>query len=196
MADCVSSRPGHLWVDSKVKSRLHHDSLVIRAWPSPPPLPIPVKHKPKWRVSGILEEVGHVHEEALGPGVLVKAFVSELLLRFFSKKTIPATWWQFWLLFLPSVDWRPLRAERGFLGGSDGKESTCNVGDLGLITGSGKSSGEGRRSPLQDSCLENPMDTGAWWAPVHRVTKSPTRLKWLSMQGLRPCIFPLPTFIV
>ena len=136
-------------------------------------------------------------EETLGPGVLVKAFVSELfLLRFFSKKTIPATWWQFWLLFLPSVDWRPLRAERGFLDGSDGKESTCNVGDLGLIPGSGRSSGEGNSNPLQDYCLENPMDTGAWWAPAHRVTKSSALLKWLSTQGLRPCIFPLPTFIV
>ena len=50
------------------------------------------------------------------------------------------------------------------------------VGDLGLISGSGKSSGEGTGNPLQCSCLENPMDGGAWWATVHRVAKSQTRL--------------------
>ena len=62
----------------------------------------------------------------------------------------------------------------GFSGGSDRKESTCNVGDLGLIPGWGRSPGGGHGSPLQHSCLENPMDRGAWWAMVHRVTKSQT----------------------
>ena len=61
-------------------------------------------------------------------------------------------------------------------GGSDGKESACNVGDLGLIPGSGRSSGEGNGNPFQYSCLENPMDGGAWWATVHGVSKSRTRL--------------------
>ena len=54
----------------------------------------------------------------------------------------------------------------GFSGGSDGKESTCNAGDLGLIPG------EGNSYPLQYSCLENFMDRGAWQATVHRVTES------------------------
>ena len=49
-----------------------------------------------------------------------------------------------------------------FLGGSDGKESACNVGDLGLIPESGRSPGEGNGTPLQYSCLENPMDGGVW----------------------------------
>ena len=49
----------------------------------------------------------------------------------------------------------------GFPGGSDGKESACNAGDLGLIPGSGRSPGEGHGNPLQYSCLENPMDKGA-----------------------------------
>ena len=44
----------------------------------------------------------------------------------------------------------------------DGKESACNAGDLGLIPGLGRSSGEGNGGPLQFSCLENPMDGGAW----------------------------------
>ena len=62
----------------------------------------------------------------------------------------------------------------GFLGGSDGKESGCNVGDLGLIPGSGRSPGEGNGYPLQYSCLQNSMDREAWWAAVHGVTKSRT----------------------
>ena len=61
---------------------------------------------------------------------------------------------------------------RGFPGSSADEESTCNVGDLGLIPGLGSSPGEGHGNPLQYSCLENPMDRGAWWAMVHRVTES------------------------
>ena len=57
----------------------------------------------------------------------------------------------------------------GFLGGSDGKESTCNAGDLGLIPGSGRSSGIGNGYPHQYSCLENSIDRGAWQATVHEV---------------------------
>ena len=49
-----------------------------------------------------------------------------------------------------------------------GKESACNAGDLSSIPGSGRSPGGGHGNPLQDSCLENPMDRRAWWAPVHR----------------------------
>ena len=50
----------------------------------------------------------------------------------------------------------------GFPGGSDGKESACKAGDLGLIPGLGRSPGEGNGNPHQYSCLENPMDRGAW----------------------------------
>ena len=53
-----------------------------------------------------------------------------------------------------------------FPGGSDGKASACNVGDPGLIPGSGRSLGEGNGNPLQCSCLENPMDGGVWLATV------------------------------
>ena len=55
----------------------------------------------------------------------------------------------------------------GFPGGAEVKASACNVGDLGSIPGSGRSPGEGNGNPLQYSCLENPMDGGAWWATVH-----------------------------
>ena len=59
----------------------------------------------------------------------------------------------------------------GFPHSWGGKESACNAGDLGSIPGSGRSLGEGHGNPLQYSCLENPMDRGAWWATVHGVTK-------------------------
>ena len=64
--------------------------------------------------------------------------------------------------------------------GSDGKESACNAEDPGSIPGSGRSPGGGHGNPLQDSCLENPMDKGAWWATVQRVSQSQTQLKQLS----------------
>ena len=67
---------------------------------------------------------------------------------------------------------------KGFPGSSDGKESACNAGDLGLIPGWGRSPGGGHGNPLQYFCLENPMDRGAWQTTVQTVTE--TRLKWLS----------------
>ena len=57
---------------------------------------------------------------------------------------------------------------------SDSKEYACHAGELGLILRSGRSPGEGNGNPLQYSCLENPMDRGAWWAIVHGVAKSQT----------------------
>ena len=60
----------------------------------------------------------------------------------------------------------------GFPGGSDGKESACNAGDLGSIPGLGRSPGEGKGNPPQYSCLENSMDRGSWQATVHGVAKS------------------------
>ena len=59
-----------------------------------------------------------------------------------------------------------------FPGGSEVKASACNAGDLGLIPGLGRYPGEGNGNPFQYSCLENPMDGGAWLATVHGVTKS------------------------
>ena len=68
-----------------------------------------------------------------------------------------------------------------FPGGSVVKSPPANAGDVGSIPGSGRSPGEGNSNPLQYSCLENHMDRGAWWATVHGVTKSWTRLKQLSI---------------
>ena len=63
-----------------------------------------------------------------------------------------------------------------YSGGSDSKESACDAGDPGLISGSRRSSGEGNGHPLQYSWLENSRNRGAWWATVHGVPKCQTRL--------------------
>ena len=65
------------------------------------------------------------------------------------------------------------------------KNPPANAGDIrdtGSVPGLGRSPGEGHGNPLQYSCLENPMDTGAWQATVHRVAKSQTQLMLLSTQ--------------
>ena len=59
----------------------------------------------------------------------------------------------------------------GLPGGSDGKESACNAEDLGLIPRLGASPGEGYGNTLQYSCLENPLDRGAWWIAMNRVSR-------------------------
>ena len=60
----------------------------------------------------------------------------------------------------------------GFPGGSDGKESACSIGDPGSIPGFGRSPGEWNGNPLQDSCLENSMDRGAWRVTGHGAAES------------------------
>ena len=65
------------------------------------------------------------------------------------------------------------------------KESTCNAGDVGSISGLGRSLGGGYGNPVQYSCLGNPMDGGAWRATVRTVTKSWTRWKQLSMHACK-----------
>ena len=63
----------------------------------------------------------------------------------------------------------------GFPGGSDGEQSACSAGDTDLIPGLGRFPGEGNSNVLQYSCLENPMDGGAWQTTVHGVAKSQTQ---------------------
>ena len=79
---------------------------------------------------------------------------------------------------LSKINQNKLRASLnlGFPGGSDSKASVYNAGDPGSIPGLGRSTEEGNGSPLQYSCLENPMDSGAWQATFHRVAKSRTQL--------------------
>ena len=73
-------------------------------------------------------------------------------------------------------------------GGSDGKASAYNAGDPGSIPGLGKSPGEGSGTPLQYSCMENPMDGGACQATLHGVTKSQTRLSDFSSPSVRALV--------
>ena len=74
----------------------------------------------------------------------------------------------------------PIQGRRGFPGASTVKNLSANAGDTSLIPESGRFPGGEHGNPLQHSSLENPMDRGAWWATVHRVEKSQTRLKQLS----------------
>ena len=78
---------------------------------------------------------------------------------------------------------------------SDGKESACNVGDLDSIPESGRSPREGNGNPPQYSFLEKPMDRGAWWAPVHVVTKSTTQLSYFHTLDFTHSILCLLTFL-
>ena len=78
-----------------------------------------------------------------------------------------------------------LRNLWGFPGSSDGKASTYNAGDPGSIPGSERSPREGNGNPLQYSCLENPMDWGAWQATIHGITKSQTPLHKESLQSFK-----------
>ena len=71
------------------------------------------------------------------------------------------------------------KIQLGFPGGTSSEEPTCQCRDAGLTPGLGRSPGGGHGNPLQNSCLENPMDREAWWATVHRVAKSWTQLKQL-----------------
>ena len=78
---------------------------------------------------------------------------------------------------------------KSFPGGSDGKESACNAGDPGSTPGSGRSPGEENGYPLQYSCLENPIDRGAWWATAYGVAKSQTQLSNFYRRAILILIF-------
>ena len=82
---------------------------------------------------------------------------------------------------------------RSFPGGPDGTESACHAGDPGSIPGSGRSTGGRNGTPLQYSCLENPMDRGVWWATVHGVSKQSDMTKWLTLSlfTLQSCMCDL-----
>ena len=92
---------------------------------------------------------------------------------------------QFWLYTL-LLKYHVANYRLGFPGGSALKNLPASVGDTGdmaLVPGSGRSTWRRNGNPLQYSYLENPMDRGAWWATVHEVAKSWTRLKRLSMRA-------------
>ena len=116
--------------------------------------------------------------------------VGNKYLRYFSSLKKLEQW--FWISLthncaLDRIE-KVIKYSQGFSGGSHSKESACIVGDPGSTPGLGRSPGEGNGNLLQYSCLENPMDRGAWQSIVHAVTKSQTRLNNFS-QALTHLIF-------
>ena len=75
---------------------------------------------------------------------------------------------------------------RDFPGGTVDKNQPASAGDMSLISGSGRSSGEGNSNPLQFSCLENPVDREAWWATVHGIPKRGTLLNTQTYTQIAP----------
>ena len=89
------------------------------------------------------------------------------------------TIWVYWLILISIVFFDEASFGRisGFPGGAVVENPPANAGDTGVIPGLGRSPGEGNGHPLQYFCLENPMDREVWWATVHGVSKSWTRLR-------------------
>ena len=97
--------------------------------------------------------------------------------------------WQPTPVFLPGesdmTEWLHFTSLQcvSFPGGSDGEESACNAGDLGLIPGLGRSPGERNGYPLQYSCLQSSKDRGAWWTTIPGIAKSQTGLSDFTICG-------------
>ena len=88
-----------------------------------------------------------------------------------------------------------LQGYQDFPGNLDGKESTCNAGDPGLIPGWGRSPGEGNDNPLQYSCLGNPLDRGAWWSTIQGSQTVRHRHNLVTKQQQQTVIIPRQTVI-
>ena len=133
------------------------------------------------------KKLKNVYFLTLGHKTVLKNFLLELrvnvifsdIIKCFRRNLLRLIYVFKWLALCLSLWLSP-----AFPSGSVGKESSYNSGDAGLITGWGRSSGVGHGNSPQYSCLENPMDSGAWWSIDHAVTKSQTWLKWLSMHAL------------
>ena len=128
-------------------------------------------------------------DHLLGPGCQCHVFSCSL-----SHKThLPSTqwcrclfyWWHKTEVQLYDITCSSYTASQVALVVKNPPANAGDIRDVGSIPVLGGSSGGGHGTPLQYSCLENPMDRGAWGATVHRVAQSQTRLKWLSMQARR-----------
>ena len=122
------------------------------------PFPSPMHESEKWKWSSL------VVSDSLQPHRLQP---TRLLCPWdFPGKILYSIPYVYWFL------WSSLQLYEGFPCGSASKESTCNAGDPGSISVSGRSPGEGHGNLLQYSCLEKPMDRGAWWTIVYEVAES------------------------
>ena len=175
-----SLEPILLLISLKVKSfLLSLKTFYLVLFPSfffvpPPPFPTPRPHT--HLVSGPLFSLSFYYL-----AIHKKFFISSL------SNSLPFTYWHFTgFSFSKSVLCVYVCMHRG---GSEGKAAACNVGDLGSIPGSGRSPGEGNGNPLQYSCLENPMDRGAWRAAVRGVAKTQTRLSDFTFTFMYVCMY-------
>ena len=107
-----------------------------------------------------MRQISH-REYHVYPTQIVSVILSSHIFPFYRNKTVSKT-----------ADTPVRKVSLPLPGGSDGKASAYNAGDPDSIPGSGRSLGEGNGKPLQYSCLENPMDRGAWRATVHVIAKS------------------------
>ena len=151
-------------------------------FPSPGDLPDP-GIEPR---SPILQEDALLSEPPGKP----RSIILQLKKRIFELGYLIVLLWGGQKLFLPKIWSLSLEFVNvlpyyvlGFPGGSDGKVSACNAGNMGLIPGSGRSPGEGYGNPLQYSCLENTMDRGAWRATVHGVTSQTWLSDWTELNN-------------
>ena len=93
----------------------------------------------------------------------------------------------FIIIIMTSEFWKKPSLFKGFPGGSYGEEPAYIAGDPSSIPGLGRSPGGGNGNPLQDSCLENPLDRGAWQATVQGVAKSRAQLSDNTSLHFTPC---------
>ena len=138
-----------------------------------------------WRIPWMEELLGL---QSMGSQRVGQDWVTFISLHFFISHASQFYLWNilnvikvFWKRYKPTPNYflmfLTLNSGLGFPGGPESQESVCNAGDLGLISGLGRSPGKGNGNPLQYSCLENPMDRGAWRAIVHGFAKSLTPLR-------------------
>ena len=164
---------GHIWnvIEKVFWGQGHGLNDVHRSWPPDGFLVILKVHGgPLWKES-------HLQEAGIGLCFLLTQ------LHMLKKGIKGRNWWSVFLqrTYCLSTGSPHLN---DLPGGSDGKASAYNAGDLDLIPGLGRSPGEGNGNPLQYSCLENPMDRGAWQATVHGVAK--VRHDWATSLSLSP----------
>ena len=196
---CVSpasweTRVGCIFSWGIVRGNLTYGGLVPESCPTfatrwtvahQPPLSMGFLRQEYWSVLPF-PSPGDLPDPGINPGLLHSRWILYRLSYDWHITTSPETGFcHIWMEEGLSIPSRPVHQtakwvwliRMGFPGGSDGKESACNAGDLDSVSELGRSLGEGNGNPLQYSFPENPMDVGAWPATVHGVSKSQL---WLS----------------
>ena len=174
------------WIKDSCRLQSMESQVVEHDLTTKPPPPALLSNLLK-RISDIFNALEHKHTTLPRPWLSVQICPLHCYSDFYSSTLCHAYSW--WLdLVIWFINNKPYKAYKiasslnnpwSFPDGSVSKESTCDAGDTGvpgLIPGLRRSPGEWSGNPLKYSCLEDPMDRGAWQATVHGVTKSQTRL--------------------